>query len=389
MNSPLTKLIINNVLIVNDGLSSDSAVEDIISLSPSYSSLTVEFGKTKTLEEKYIPRIIVLDVHDFAESEIVVLKELQQRFEDTPLIVVSDAMDDGQIRQLIKLQVHDWFRKPLNKQLFQSALETGIQSKKITSSRVHAVVSAVGGAGATSFAVGLADMLAQRMKKVDKSVALFDLDFSTGNCSYILNMTNEYNLDTVVNTPSRIDAEFINIIKQKHTAGFDVISFKRPDLLTQIHGFELVLRMLDVISIQHDHTILDIPYYATDWGNEVFSEVNTMTIVSELNLPTIKHTLEMVQQIKAQRGDNFPIQIVFNKIQRRMFGQRISSKQIKELFGDLAVIKIAKDEDGLQEAINRGVLVSEVNERSPFLNGVKKYMNKYIIPKGGKDEKKK
>lgn len=267
MNSPITKLTINNVLIVNDGLSNARAVEDILSLSPNYSSLTVDFGKTKTLEKKYTPSIIVLDVSDFSESEIVVLKELQLRFEDTPVIVVSEAMEDSQLRQLIKLQVHDWFRKPLDKQLFQNALETGIRSTKISSSRVHAVVSAVGGAGATSFAVGLADMLAKRLKKMNKSVALFDLDFSTGNCSYILNMANSYNLETVVNTPSRIDAEFINIIKQMHPAGFHVISFKRPDLLTQLYGFELVLRMLDVISIQHDHTILDIPYYETDWKN--------------------------------------------------------------------------------------------------------------------------
>lgn len=388
MNSLSPNIKINNVLVVYDGTDTDRVVEDALLLSPNYNVLTVEFGKIGTLENIYSPSIIVFDIKDFSEQETVVLMELRQLYDDAPVIVVSEALGDEQIRRLIKLQVHDWLRKPLNKQLFQSALETGIRSAKVSSSRVHAVISAVGGAGGTTFAVCLADMLSKRLKKKKKkSMALFDLDFSTGNCSYILNMMNTYNLETVVNTPSRIDAEFINIIKQKHPAGFNVFSFKRPDVLTQLYGFELVLRMLDVVSIQHDHTILDIPYYEADWKDEVIAAVNTVTIVTEMNLPAIKHTLELAKRIKAIRGQNFPVQVVFNKTKRELFGRNIAAKQIDELFKDLVVVKVANDEGVIRESVNRGVLISEVNSRSSFLKGVNKYMNDHIIPKGLKNEK--
>ena len=91
------------------------------------------------------------------------------------------------------------------------------------------------------------------------SVALFDLDFSTGACGHYLNLLNEYDLQPVIANPSRVDMEFIDIVKKKHERGFSLLSFKQPSVMLSPKGGELVLRMLDVVSFQNNHTVIDIP----------------------------------------------------------------------------------------------------------------------------------
>jgi pilus assembly protein CpaE len=238
---------------------------------------------------------------------------------------------------------------------------------------VHAVISAVGGAGATTTAICLADLLVGT-KKTKQNVALFDLDFSSGNCSYLLNMVNGFNLESVASHPERVDVEFINLIQQQHARGFYVYSFKRPEINAEINGYELVLRMLDAVNLQHEHTVLDIPYYETEWKNEVLAAVNTCTVVTQMNLPAIKHTLDIVERVKDLRGSDYPVQVIFNHHRGGMFSQRIKKSTLEELFEGTPFHYLPEDETTINESVDRGLLPSEVRPSTKFLKSLRSYM---------------
>lgn len=378
MNSPQSSTRIHTVLVMSWDAKSHNLIEDMISMSSRFQSILIDPEHVATFQPATPPEIIIVDIHEFSQPHLEALSTLRRRFTDIPLILVSKALDDGQIRQLLKLQVHDWLRKPLDKKLFHNALITGTQLSKSTTSQVHAIISPIGGVGTTSIAISSADLMAKKLKK-NGSVALFDLDFSTGNCGYALNIKNTYNLETIVDTPSRIDAEFIDIINQRHKAGFSIFSFKRPEIVTNLTGTELVLRMLDAVSMQHHHTILDIPYYEVPWKNEVLSAVDTVTIVSNITLPAIKHAKELSQRIRSMRSDKLPIQIVFNKYQRKWFGGGVRLKNVKEVFKKFEMVRFAEDHSTMEEAVNRGILPSEVNQKSPFLKDLGKYLDRHIL----------
>ena len=319
--------------------------------------------------------LIIVNSVGIDDGVIELLNELRAEAPDIPLIVTTDELSSSQTRRLFNFKIHDWLPKPLSSEDLLASVQKGIRTTRTTNNRVHAVVSCVGGAGATTLAVSMADLAVNRLGKKRKgSVALFDLDFSTGNCSYVLNQVSNFNLASVSATPQRIDAEFIRVIQQKHENGFFLYSFKRPEINTDLNGYELVLRMLDAVSLEHEHTFLDIPYYATEWRDEVYSAINTCTLVTELNLPAIKHTLDLLEQLRKQRGPDFPIQIVFNKWQTRLFGQRISKKKLKELFGETPIYRLPLDHSLIGESVDRGVTPSDVSARAGFLKKLLKYM---------------
>ncbi|MGC9370870.1 MAG: hypothetical protein ACP5DX_15130 [Paracoccaceae bacterium] len=370
----MTSFNLYNVLIVSTDGDGGWTIEQMISKSPHYRATTVKMDTIGTKRPDIEPDIIIVDVERVGDQEVDTLNELHETFHDIPLIVISDPLPQEDVHRLIKLRIHDWMLKPVEQAKLLSVLQSAVRSAKAAQNKVHAVISTVGGAGATTIAVSMADLLANKIFKKKPNVALFDLDFSIGNCGYVLNMVNSYNLGNVASNPSRIDAEFINLIQQKHDRGFFVYSFKRPDINTELDGFELVLRMLDAVSLQHDHTVLDIPYYETDWKNEVLAGVNTCTLVTEMNLPALKHCLDLLRRIREIRGEDFKVNVVVNKETRKLFDNRISRGKLRELFGETPLFYFPEERDIIEESVDRGVLPNEVSARSRFIRALSGYV---------------
>jgi pilus assembly protein CpaE len=322
---------------------------------------------------------VVVGFKSLGDNELDLLNAISANLEGVPVIVVSDHLDEKQVRELIKRHVQDWLTHPLDESAFVRAIDTCVRISKTTQNKVHAVVSGEAGAGSTVVAASFADYLATEVVERRENVALFDLDFSTGSSGYILNMVNTFDLKNVLSHPGRIDFEFVNLIRETHRRGFHVFSFKRPELLIDSNGSELVLRMLDVVNIQNNHTVLDIPYYQTDWRDDVLSAVNTCTVVTELNLPALRQALDTVREVQSIRGASFPVRILLNKYKRHLFGGGLGTKDVRELFGNIPISLLPYSDGLIEESLNRGVLPAEIHPHSAFVRGVRKYVDGLLV----------
>lgn len=367
------------IVVVDATGTGKAQVESLIETAPRLTLVPINASQIQADLKSDGADVIIVEVNALGERENDILNEVRSLADDLPLIVVSDELDADDVRRLFKFSIHDWLKKPTDADAILNSIKSVVRQRKSNSNRVHAVISAVGGAGASTVATAMADIAATKLFKKKSSVALFDLDFSTGNCSYILNMVSSYNLGSVAASPNRVDAEFISVIQQKHDHGFFVYSFKRPELNTELNGYELVLRMLDAVSLQHDHTFLDIPYYETEWKDEVFAAVNTCTIVSEMNLPAIKHTLDLVSRIRGIRGEKFPIHVLFNKHKSRLFGQRIPKRKLNDLFEGVHYSYLPDDTSNIDESVDRGVPISDITGRSKLLKALTKHMKEISL----------
>ena len=316
--------------------------------------------------------LLVLDAGDGTLLESSVVQEMRRKFADLPLIIVSEPLTDQRMRLLLKLNGSDWLKKPLDRKSFLDLVSSHVQMAHSGDNHVHAVVSAVGGAGGTSVAITLADALARVKKKVQPSVALFDLDFSTGACGHYLNLLNEYDLQPVIANPSRVDMEFIDIVKKKHERGFSLLSFKQPGVMLSPKGGELVLRMLDVVSFQNNHTVIDIPHYETAWKDDLFSAVNSVHLVTELTIPALRQAKDIYSRIKKLRSDDFPVQVIANRHRTRLFSFGIGKKDTSKIFKQSNTVIIDDDWGTMNEAVNRGILPIEVDPRSKFVRHIEK-----------------
>lgn len=377
---PRSTLRKSQMLVVDTGQETFNDVMVAISGMGQFEAQKVTVEELHSSHAAYEPDMVVLDIARVTAGDMEILSTIRANYGDVPVVVVSEALDDLEVRKILKLKVHDWLRKPIVSGDLFLAIQSGIRSAKSNSNRVHAVISTAGGSGATTVAVTLADIFARRLGKAKTGIGLFDLDFSTGGCGALLNMSSGFNLDSVAANPSRVDSEFVNLIQQRHNSGFELYSFRKPEIVTHLNCYELVLRILDVVTMQQSHTILDIPYYETEWRQDVLHAVNTITLVTELNLPSIKLTLELLASLRSLQGEKRAVNVLINKRESSLFGgQRIGKKKLKELFGETPFHYLPADPSSINEAMDRGVVLNEVNSSSKFLKALTKFADTALI----------
>ncbi|AFL51546.1 pilus assembly protein CpaE [Sinorhizobium fredii] len=316
--------------------------------------------------------MIVLDVDNGEVLQQPELFSFRTNNRNIPLVVVSEELANDRMRLLFRLNGNDWLKKPLERRALIDMISTHAPTAGANESRVHAVVSAVGGAGASVIASSLAHVLAQPTKNSAPRVNLFDLDFSSGSLGRYLNLVNDYDLMPVVANPSRVDLEFIDLVRKRHAGGFSLLSFKQPSVLGSPKGAELVLRMLDVAAFESDQTVIDVPYYYTPWKDDVLGSVNSVTIVTEMTIPALHQAKDLFLNLARLRGSSDSIFVVINKYRSKLFSLGVRRQQVDKIFKDTRAHLIDDDWDTLSEALNRGVLPFEVNDRSRFCRGVGK-----------------
>ncbi len=293
-------------------------------------------------------------------------RQARERVGNTPVIFISEALGNERMRRLIKLDGIDWLPKPIQSRTLINTVNTQTQKIKAGSNMVHAVLSCGGGAGGTSVAIMLSYYLGKARKRARPTAALFDLDFSTAASGAYLNIANSYDLTAIITNPERVDLEFIDIIKKKHDSGFSLFSFECPEIVPAPRGQELVLRMLDVVAFQHDHTVLDIPAYETPWKEQIIGAVNSAVIVTNLSVPALQHAKDTFKRVVRIRGDQKDVSIMINKSRRGLFRSAIGKKDIERIFGEIPVSVLPEEQSAMKDALNRGVLPVEVNSRSRF-----------------------
>ncbi len=310
--------------------------------------------------------IAIVDVGDGSWLDKADFLAARDRARGTPIIFLSNPLASERMRQLIRLEGADWLQKPVVKRSLIETILAYTKKVKAAGGQVHAVVSTGGGCGGTSVAITMAHQYALRRKKIGNAVALFDLDFSKASCSAYLNMPNEYNLDTVLDHPDRVDVEFVDLINKRHASGMSLFSFYRPEIGILNQGRDLVLRMLDVVAFQHDQTVVDVPFYETTWKDNVLSSVNTVYIVTTTTVPGLEMAKLSYQRAARLRKSTDGIQILVNHHKRQFFGNEPGRKQVEKIFGAAKVEFLPDEPDVMTEAVNRGVLPSEVNAGSRF-----------------------
>jgi pilus assembly protein CpaE len=315
--------------------------------------------------------VIIVDVAGGELLDSDDIFHLRSHFARTPLVVLAETLDPERIRSIMRLDANDLLIKPVDSKKLIESVEHQVGSTSGAASRAIAVVSTVGGSGGTSIAISIAEALAREADRQSRSTCLIDLDFSSAACGYYLDALNEYDLSEMVDTPNRIDAEFLDIIRKESASNFAVFSFQQPTLTYRRHGDDLVLRMLDILSYQYQSVVIDLPYWNARWKESVLSAVNDVFIVTNPTIPSLKQARDLYRTVTELRQGPKGVTVLVNRFKRSLFSGSISKTDVQRFFKDVPIEFISEDQETLVEAVNCGALPSEIRPRSPFVREVR------------------
>jgi pilus assembly protein CpaE len=317
------------------------------------------------------PSLVILDIGDgnlLAGSGLI---EARATWGSVPLIALSGELHPDQMRSLVRLNAADWLKKPLDGKELLNAVTFHDSGSQATKSRISTFISASGGAGATTMALSAANHLASKSAQHAAGTCLVDLDFQSANCGAYLNLFSEYDMNGIVGHPDRLDVELMDVIKLTRKPGFTLYSFERPALPFESKGPDFVFKLLDLAAYRFDEIVIDLPNLESPWQSSVLSTSNEIFVVFELNIASLRRAKRLYAKIHELRGDAASITLVANKRKRKLFGNHFSRGELEKIFKVPHIKMISLDTPLLADALNRGLLPSEVHARARFNKDLK------------------
>ena len=223
--------------------------------------------------------------------------------------------------------------------------------------QVVTIFGAKGGVGATAIATNLAGAMQRRSLRT----CLVDLDLYLGDVLAFLDIPGSYSITDVLANMSRLDRELLATSVTKHRSGISVLAqSSKVEEAEQIKAPEIAA-LLEFLRRNYDFVIVDgvrgfdeLSLAALDSSQHVF-----MTLTQDV--PAVRNGQRCLELFGRLQYDQGRIKLLLNRYQK---ASKITVDVVSETLGQQLTHTISNDFLLLIDAINRGVLLTEVAPRA-------------------------
>ena len=235
--------------------------------------------------------------------------------------------------------------------------------------RCWAVTGAVGGSGATTLAIEIANQLCSRQDK-DKSVCLIDLNLADGSASAYLGSTPAMRLGDLTAAAQRLDASMLQAFVTPVTDKLDMLAAARDPQAFDAVPREAILRMLEIACESYDWVILDMPRHRRSWSLETLSGCDEVLVVSELTVPALLAARSLSDEIERDMGSGEKPKILLNRVASRMFGPAPSFAEAERCLQRKAEGGISSDWEAAAASVNLGGPIATHRPKSKIVKDI-------------------
>ncbi|APE27071.1 pilus assembly protein CpaE [Aurantiacibacter gangjinensis] len=320
------------------------------------------------------PAILMVDLSESGDplNDINALAEVCEP--GTVVIAVGQVNDVRLYRDLLASGIHDYLLKPLSASQLRDSL-TQAQSvfaaprgDGAEGEHEHvstAVVGTRGGVGASTLATSLAWLFAAEH---NRSTALLDLDVHFGTGALSLDLEPGRGLTDAIENPSRIDGLFIERAMIRANDNLAIMSAEAPinsPLMTDGTAF---LQLQEEFAQAFDTTVVDLPRNMLINFPHLLTDVNVVTLVTELTLASARDTIRLLSWLKQNAPAAHPL-IVCNKMQSG--AAEISKADFEASIERKINYQITFDQKAAANAAKLGQTFIEANKSSKTVNPIR------------------
>ena len=321
--------------------------------------------------------VVVVDLNGSREEEMQALQAFMACVGAwPPVIVITQAFDEGVARTLLQMRVADFLVKPITPiELVRACARVAkapATGNEPTEAQIYTFLPAVGGAGVTTLAIQTAMLLLHNAARGQTSTCLVDLDFQHGACADYLDLEPRLNLGEIEPRPERLDRQLLEVMLSHHPSGLAVIA--APNRPAEMRSFDpdVVTRLLDLVSTHFDYVVFDMPRTWFSWTDSVLLGSNNLYIVSEATVPGLRHAKQLVAAIGERLGEVPQPKVIVNRFEQRIFSSGLRRSDIEQALGESFAAVIPNHYNLVREAIDRGVPLDNVKANNKITLQLKK-----------------
>lgn len=322
----------------------------------------------KMLGMEGLPGVLLVDLKSASPDDLAALERIKRgRFVNTPIIAISSYLDQEIVRRLVQIKVDDWLPKDSPFVDIYRSCERLNRTPTVEGRNKDAVCysffPASGGAGNTTLAIQTAFLLGRNSRQME-TTCLVDLNFQDGSIADYLDIPPAFRIEELANAPGRLDNQLLDVMLTRHSSGLSVLATPRVPAKYFEISEGLIGAVLGLLSRSFDNVVIDLPKNWYPWTDNVIWGSNQVYVVTNFTVPALRHARYMVDAISAKIVNEAKVSVIVNKHRESLFGAGLKKSDAEQMLRNWLGGFIPDSPDLVQEAINRGVPISEINRGS-------------------------
>lgn len=319
----------------------------------------------KFLNMEPLPGVLLVDLKNAAPDDLAALERIKRgRYVDTPIIALSSYLDQEIVRRLVQIKIDDWLPKDSPFVDIYRSCERLNRTPQVENRNKDAVCysffPAAGGCGNTTLAIQTAFILGRASKPME-STCLVDLNFQDGSIADYLDIPPAFRIEELANAPGRLDRQLLEVMLTRHSSGLSVLATPRVPAKYFEVSEGLIGAVLGLLSRSFDNVVIDLPKNWYPWMDNVIWGSNYVYVVTNFTVPALRHARYVLDAIAAKAVNDAKVGVIVNKYREKMFGAGLKKGDAEQLLRDWIAGFVPESADLVQDAINRGVPVSDVS----------------------------
>ncbi|MGC1274608.1 MAG: pilus assembly protein CpaE [Planctomycetaceae bacterium] len=303
------------------------------------------------------PDVALVSLDSDPAKGLALVARIKQDLPTCSVLCVSSSQEGSLILQAMRNGAKEFLAYPPRLEDFLAAIDriqahSGVKDSdgRVRSSRVITVCGAGGGVGCTSLATNLGCILAQGERN---SVAVLDLDLTLGDADVWLDIVPEYTIQDVAENIGRLDYTLLKRSLTRHPCGAFLLP--RPvqiDPNTAVAPDQLK-RVVALLKATFTHLVIDVSKSFGPLDLAALEASDTILLVTQLDLPSLRNVVRLMQMFDHHDGIAPKIRIVVNRI--GLEDSQISLDNALESLGREVYWELPDDFSAIVESRNNGV----------------------------------
>ncbi|MGH6781135.1 MAG: AAA family ATPase, partial [Sphingomonadaceae bacterium] len=314
-------------------------------------------------------QVIVVEVDPNSEASLRRIAALRASHPRLAIVAAVRNASIPVVRTLLRSGVNDVLGLPLASNELAAALEriredmAKAEPTEAALGKVVSVIKSVGGVGATTLATQGASVHARRDARHDRETCLFDLDLQFGNAGTYLGVTPKLTLSDLLEAGSRVDGDLLRSATVQTASGLHVVAAPHEIMPLESVGADQIFDIVDLATREFDTVFIDLPGNWTNWSLSLVARSDVVLLVAELSIASLRQAQRQLKLLERQGLGNIPVQVVINRVQKKLFRSIDLSDAAKALNHPIN-FSIANDFALVETALDQGVLIDEIKAKS-------------------------
>lgn len=215
-----------------------------------------------------------------------------------------------------------------------------------------------GGCGKSFVATNLATLLAERYPG---EVALVDLDLQAGDAALMLQLVPDRTIHDAAEYGGGLDDQALRGLMTK-AGNLDVLAAPSHPVHAEEVTAETVVRVLELLRSMYRWVVIDGPPSFTEQMLAAIDLMDTVVVVSSLDVPSIKNLKLSVQTLKDLGVGRDRMKIVLNRADSKV---GLGIREVEKSLGTTIDIALPSSRE-VPFAVNQGVAIVTVRPKAPI-----------------------